>query len=772
MSLLLGISPLKKAAILIATICVTLGAVAGLVEAAPPNAPAAIGQNPAWNTFLGSTGIDYGSDMVMDSAGNIYIAGQASGSWGSPVRPYAGGTDGYVAKLNSQGVLQWHTYLGSSDIADTATDIAIDALGNIYIVGSSRSSWGTPIRAHTNELWYIDIFVAKLDNNGVLQWNTFLGSNGTDSGYGIALDSSANVYVCGDGGNSWGTPITPPHGSSDIQLVKLNTDGAVQWNTYIGGTSGDGSSELILDSAGNIYIAGQSSGNWGTPIRAYSGNTDVSIVKLDSGATVQWHTFLGSAQADSIAGIVLDASGNIYVSGESAAAWGTPVIPYAGNYDGFVAQISNSGSLQWHSFLGGSGDDNGRHLTLSDGAIYVTGRSTSSWGSPQHTHSGARDAFVAKFSRSGALLENTFLGGSGNDEGEGILRDPNGNIFLVGHSDTTWGTPIRTHSGNYDAFLTRLDDLSPTVLFGANTVPTNGAVLSVGPTQIMVEYSEEVVSNGGPNAANNPANYLLMEAGADHTFTTTNCTSVDLVGDLRITVNSVTYTNNGGAGPFLSTLNINGGIPLPNGTYRLFVCGTTSVQDLSGNRLNGGLADTLINFVVQPVQSVLPDTGFARGRITMLHSQPDSKAYANTEMILEIPQLDQRMTIVGVPQVDGTWDVTWLGNNAGYLSGSAFPTWAGNTVLTGHVWDAFNQPGPFAQLKTLKYGDQLYIHAWGITYIYEVRENWLLFPSRVSKAFQHEDYDYVTLLTCEFYNPFNQSYFFRRIVRAVLVEVK
>jgi LPXTG-site transpeptidase (sortase) family protein len=127
--------------------------------------------------------------------------------------------------------------------------------------------------------------------------------------------------------------------------------------------------------------------------------------------------------------------------------------------------------------------------------------------------------------------------------------------------------------------------------------------------------------------------------------------------------------------------------------------------------------------------------------------------------------------IVWVPQSGDSWDVTWLGRNVGYLSGSAFPTWRGNTVLTGHVWDAGNRAGPFMKLKSLQFGDQFYIHAWGLTYTYEVRENKFLLPNRVRTVFQHEEYDWVTLLTCELYNPLSGKYFFRRMVRAVLVEV-
>jgi len=170
--------------------------------------------------------------------------------------------------------------------------------------------------------------------------------------------------------------------------------------------------------------------------------------------------------------------------------------------------------------------------------------------------------------------------------------------------------------------------------------------------------------------------------------------------------------------------------------------------------------------------ATLPATGFAPGVITTLPEQPDSAAYADSGMTLEIPSLGITMPITGVPLGADGWDVTWLGQSAGYLEGSAFPTRTGNTVLTGHVWDSWNQPGPFAELRTLHHGDTILIQAWGSTYTYEVRENRLLFPRSVDAAFEHEEYDWVTLLTCEFFDPMQNSYLLRRAVRAVLVDVR
>ena len=139
---------------------------------------------------------------------------------------------------------------------------------------------------------------------------------------------------------------------------------------------------------------------------------------------------------------------------------------------------------------------------------------------------------------------------------------------------------------------------------------------------------------------------------------------------------------------------------------------------------------------------------------------------------MNIPALNLQTPLVGVPAADGEWDVTWLGNSAGYLMGTAFPTWEGNTVITGHVWNADNQPGIFADLKSLAYGDQIQIHAWGEVYIYQVTGNRRVSPSAAQVVFEHKEGDWITLFTCEDYGEYWGDYGYRRMVQAVLVDVR
>ena len=169
----------------------------------------------------------------------------------------------------------------------------------------------------------------------------------------------------------------------------------------------------------------------------------------------------------------------------------------------------------------------------------------------------------------------------------------------------------------------------------------------------------------------------------------------------------------------------------------------------------------------------LPDTGFPPGQVTELTQQPPQKAYqALSGMRLDIPAIEVSTPLVGVPAAGGAWDVSWLGGRAGYLAGSAFPTWAGNTVITGHVWNADNQPGVFLDLKKLVQGDEIRLHAWGMVYTYMVQENRLISSDTPGLVFEHKEGDWVTLFTCEGYAQFLGDYGYRRMVQAQLIEVR
>ena len=168
----------------------------------------------------------------------------------------------------------------------------------------------------------------------------------------------------------------------------------------------------------------------------------------------------------------------------------------------------------------------------------------------------------------------------------------------------------------------------------------------------------------------------------------------------------------------------------------------------------------------------VPETGFAPGRVTRLPSQPAEEAYVGYgDLWLEIPLLRLEDRNLGVPQSGGGWDVSWLGEEAGYLNGTAFPTWAGNSVITAHATLPSGLAGPFADLKSLRFGDRVIIHGWGERYIYEIRELDLVSPSD-RQVFRHEERSWLTLVTCQGYDEREDAYRWRVVARAVLVKIE
>ncbi|MBM3152632.1 MAG: sortase, partial [Chloroflexi bacterium] len=174
--------------------------------------------------------------------------------------------------------------------------------------------------------------------------------------------------------------------------------------------------------------------------------------------------------------------------------------------------------------------------------------------------------------------------------------------------------------------------------------------------------------------------------------------------------------------------------------------------------------------VEKDLPKLLPATGFAPGRVTELGNPPEGAYSSAADLRLEIPSLRLAMPVVGIPLQDGQWDVTWLWNQAGWLEGSAYPTLPGNSVLTAHVYLSNGKPGPFVNLGRLAWGDKIYIQTGDLRYIYEVRSVSQVDPGNTS-AFKHEQYSWLTLVTCRQYDEATNSYLKRMVVRAVLLEV-
>lgn len=234
------------------------------------------GSSLTYATYLGGSDTDYANAIAIDSTGNAYIAGQTASAGSATAGAYDtsfnGGTDAFVAKLNSSGaVLSYATYLGGSS-DDSANGIAVDGSGNAYVTGATSSAgWATAGAYDTTQNGLSDAFVAKLSASGAaLTYATYLGGTGDDFALGIAIDNTGSAYVTGYTGSSlWATASgndTVSRGGYDAFLVKLSASGAVlRYAANIGGSNNDFGYGIAVDNAGDAYIAGNTfSSGWAT----------------------------------------------------------------------------------------------------------------------------------------------------------------------------------------------------------------------------------------------------------------------------------------------------------------------------------------------------------------------------------------------------------------------------------------------------------------------------------------------------------------------------
>lgn len=420
----------------------------------------------AWHTFYGGCD-DTGKSIAVDKSGNIYITGSSDLSWnGSGNQPPLNSHSGvgkyniYVLKLDSSGTYLWHTFYGSSSgySPNYGNVLAVDVRGNVYVAGySGGETWNgpgnqPPLSPHS--VGGGDIIALKLDNNGAYQWHTFVGSETSNNWInGIAVATDGNVYITGNSNGPWGSPKhSHSGGQEDIIILRLDAGGAYQWHTYYGSSGSDSSGTgIAIVGNGNVYVTGYSPVTWNgpddqLPLNPHSGGYDVAVLKLDGDGTYQWHTFYGSGDWDVAHAIAVDASGGLYVTGESWATWGSPINPYIGSIDIFVLKLDGNGVYQWNTFYGSTAEDVGQSIVV-DGSrnIYVSGKSFSSWGSPLNELTGNFDSFILKLNNVGIYQWNTFYGAYPADYGNAIAMDDGGNVYVAGESKASWGYPLHDY---------------------------------------------------------------------------------------------------------------------------------------------------------------------------------------------------------------------------------------------------------------------------------------------------------------------------------------
>lgn len=245
----------------------------------------------AWSSYLGGSGDDSGFGIAVDSSGNACVTGQTNSSnlaSGGFDTTYNGAIDAFVAKIDADGTLAWSSYLGGTR-SDSGHGIVADDSDSVWVTGNTASSNLASGGFDTSANGGDDAFVAKIDADGTLAWSSYLGGTHDDFGNGIAVDGDGNAWVTGQTSSTdlaGGGFDTTANGGDDAFIAQINADGTLAWSSYVGGDGSDYGYGVAIDGNGDAWMTGSTdssalaSDGFDT---SYNGNTDGFVAKIGSG---------------------------------------------------------------------------------------------------------------------------------------------------------------------------------------------------------------------------------------------------------------------------------------------------------------------------------------------------------------------------------------------------------------------------------------------------------------------------------------------------------
>jgi hypothetical protein len=630
-----------------------------------------------WACYYGGSGSDYGYSCCTDATGNVYMTGNTDSNTGTVIATtgahqtaLVGQVDAFLVKFNSSGTRQWATYYGGNG-AEYAYSCVTDATGNVYLSGEAGTNIGTGVASSGSHQpstgGFYDAFLAKFDANGVRQWGTYYGGTGFDSGRSCVIDATGNVYMAGFTASSTvtGTVIasTGAHqtayggGVNDAFIVKFNASGVRQWGSYYGGSGDDLGYSCSIDASGDVYMAGRTDSNTGTVIATassnqstYGGGTyDAFLAKFDAAGVRQWGTYYGGTGTDYGFGSSIDATGNVYISGETSSGTTTLIATsgshqtfFGGSIDAFLVKFNTTGVRQWGSYYGGSGTEYGRTCsTDAIGNVYLDGY-TNTFFSSFITTSGAHQ---------------TTLGGTSYD------------AFLVKFIDCTLpSNPVVTNQTICAANSATLTANSGTATINWYSTPTSTAVLGTGPAYITTTLGI------GTYTYYAEAFTCVSSAARSPITLTVNANPTIAVNSGSICAGTTFTLSPSGA----NTYTIQGGstilTPLTSGNYT--VVGTSTAGCLSGNTATS-------NITVNPIPTISVNSGSIciGNSFLFIPSGANSYSYSSGSSIVS-PTLTTSYSITGTSTA-GCVSAVVVANIS--VSNSVAPTISVNngTICTG-----------------------------------------------------------------------------------------
>ncbi|HBZ67706.1 MAG TPA: hypothetical protein DEO70_12795 [Bacteroidales bacterium] len=421
----------------------------------------------------GGPGDDNITSILTDPTdGAITVTGtfKSSAIFNSTTLNSFGGTDAFIARYNAGGVLLWVRQIGGT-IDDQATSLGADSLGNLYLTGriGDMAFFGTQ---QVNTAGEYDIFLARYTKTGNLVWVRTAGGSLTDQPRAMYTDRSGNCYITGSfqGLANFQGENLMSLGGNDIFTAKFNNSGVMQWVKQAGSVTTETGTGIGTDMSGNVLVTGifQSSLTIGSTTLTSSGANDIFLTKYSRYGEPVWAVQAGGTQDDQSYSIHINPAGQTIIAGSfiGTAQFGLNSITSAGAGDIFVAAFNADGTNAWATRAGGLGDD--AALALSpwiNGDYMIGGRfsQTATIGAKQFQSAGGNDLFLARIDALGVIRFAIANGGQGDDAAFALTTGTTGKVYIGGNysQNIGFGTNILLGSGGTDAFFATLsfDDL-------------------------------------------------------------------------------------------------------------------------------------------------------------------------------------------------------------------------------------------------------------------------------------------------------------------------
>ena len=296
--------------------------------------------NRLWARQAGSSGDEYVMGAASDASGAVYVVGTTSGALDGQAS--AGDYDLFVMKFDAAGTKQWTRQMGTREF-DQATSVATDSAGNVYVAGVTYGG----LDGNTNAGGFQgDAFLVRFNAAGQKQWTRQFGTTALDQADGVATDSAGNVYLAGI--TQGVLPGNSAVGDQDLLVAKYSVEGERLWLRQLGTADFDAAGGSATDPLGNTYVSAYTLGT--VAGQSSAGGTDLLVMKVGSGGDTVWSRQLGTSGDENAGGATLDLAGNLYVAGSTTGTWEGNTS--AGDLDMTLVKLKPDGTREWIRQLG------------------------------------------------------------------------------------------------------------------------------------------------------------------------------------------------------------------------------------------------------------------------------------------------------------------------------------------------------------------------------------------------------------------------------------